>query len=658
MPEKNSSPRWFDRFLLRGESVVAGAGLCAAAVLVLSLGGSAWWSYHSQAMAATEAERDRVEAASRVLATGVQSILSAGDGAAVVEVSAARRMVLEASARYGLAVCRVEMPDGTLLLDADVRKGVKALPIEWPAAPATAAAAAENESSIGATTSMEIMVAGRGLAKLVIAPGPAPASSSSARWEFQAGLGLIGTLALGAMLLFYRGLRKRLRGLLALREALQLAGAESASAESLRLSDEFGEAASTWNAILAQREAVSAAAVVGKADRQMSASGWAETDVTSACDALPTGMVLVDEHCTIKYLNGAAAVFLGSKREDALGKTLDQFGVEADVVRMATSAAKGLVRTRAVFEASRVTAGDIKLRGPSEQDAERRGQKKFSSGVLRFVVRPVRRDDAGTATIIIDDVTQQKAADEARNSFVAQAAHELRTPLTSIRLYVEQLIEEQEALATDPGAKVDPASRATAINAINSEARRLERIVGDMLSVAEIEAGSLKLHDGDVRLGPLFDEIRAEFEPQAKAKQMGLMFELPPKWPQVKGDRDKLALALHNLIGNAVKYTLAGGRVSVRVSYQPGMASGAGGTGPMLVCEVIDTGIGIKQEECELIFEKFYRAKDKRIAGITGSGLGLALAREVTRMHGGDISVQSQIDRGTTFTLTLPAQAA
>jgi signal transduction histidine kinase len=116
----------------------------------------------------------------------------------------------------------------------------------------------------------------------------------------------------------------------------------------------------------------------------------------------------------------------------------------------------------------------------------------------------------------------------------------------------------------------------------------------------------------------------------------------------VRGDRDKIVLALCNLLGNAVKYTPDGGAVTVKVDVGE----------DKVVVDVVDTGIGVSDEESELIFERFYRSKDGRVAKITGTGLGLALAREVVRMHGGDITLRSQLNQGSTFTMTLPTRAA
>src|SRR5262249_25167092 len=142
--------------------------------------------------------------------------------------------------------------------------------------------------------------------------------------------------------------------------------------------------------------------------------------------------------------------------------------------------------------------------------------------ILRLTARPLRREDCAAAILVLEDVTQQRVADESRNSFVAQATHELRTPLTNIRLYVETLIDEGEA---------DPAVRSKCINVISQEAKRLERIVADMLSVSEIEAGSLRLNPGEIRLDALFEELEADFRAQAEDKEIKLAFELPPKYP-------------------------------------------------------------------------------------------------------------------------------
>ena len=148
--------------------------------------------------------------------------------------------------------------------------------------------------------------------------------------------------------------------------------------------------------------------------------------------------------------------------------------------------------------------------------------------------------------------------------------------------------------------------------------------------------------------GELLEDLQADYQAQAGQKGIELTFDLPPKLPTIQGDRDKIMLALQNLIGNALKYTPAGGTVQVT-------ARTADST---MEVEVTDTGIGIGHENLERVFERFYRAEDRRVSETTGSGLGLALAREVIRLHGGDVVVRSELDKGSTFSLVLPITSA
>jgi signal transduction histidine kinase len=327
------------------------------------------------------------------------------------------------------------------------------------------------------------------------------------------------------------------------------------------------------------------------------------------------GLLLVDSRLRIKFANGAAAVYLRAKREQLLGQNSADLLKDEKLCQGVQSVATGASQRSITVELER--------------------KDESGSGVLRFTIRQVRRGDSAAAMIVIEDVTQQRIADTARNNFVAQVAHELRTPLTNIRLYVETAIENE---------KQDAVLVQNALNVINQESRRLERTVSEMLSVSEIEAGSLRLRHDDVHLDVLLEETKTDFLEQAREKQITLELSLPPKIPALQGDRDKLALAVHNLVGNGLKYTPRGGRVSVALAAEKGKAA----------IEVADTGIGIKPEELELVFDRFYRSKDERVTRITGTGLGLTLAREIARLHGGDITLESQIDKGSTFTLLLP----
>lgn len=439
-----------------------------------------------------------------------------------------------------------------------------------------------------------------------------------AQWNLLAGVGGTGAGALAVLLVIYRRMRRRLRAVAAVRDALVAMAAGETALASLTVNDELGPEARAWNQVLADSDRMRRQALAERAREALGSRQESRGELDVACDSLPQGLLVIDESGRVKYTNGAAAVFLRVKREAMLGAPIAEFIHLPAILEALREVATGTGRRRHVLDIEQTEEG--------------------ASGLLRFIIRPVRRDDPGSAMVLIEDITQQKAAEQARHRFVAQATHELRTPLTNIRLYVETAIDEGEQ---------DPQTRAKCLNVINGEARRLERIVGEMLSVAEIEAGSFKLNTDDVRLDALFDDLKADFEQQATEKKIAIAFQLPPKLPVLRGDRDKILLALHNLVGNALKYTPEGGRIDLLVEASEQQFS----------VQVRDTGIGIPELDREKIFERFYRVKDPRVAKITGTGLGLTLAREVIRLHGGDISVQSELNQGSTFTMTLPRVA-
>ncbi len=264
------------------------------------------------------------------------------------------------------------------------------------------------------------------------------------------------------------------------------------------------------------------------------------------------------------------------------------------------------------------------------------------AGGVRVTVRPI---EAGQplAAVVIEDVTQQRVAEASRHHFIAQATHELRMPLTNVRLYVERM---QELLDEAGGAGPDAAERAECLNVINTEVLRLDRMIEEVLSVSEVESGAMTVRRDDVRIDELLSVVSADYRAQAAEKRIEFRLELPPKLPVLQADREKLSVALHNVLGNAVKYTPADGLVKVEASVD---AAGA------LVIQVSDSGLGIAESEQEQVFEKFFRASDTRVRSITGTGLGLAISRDVVRLHGGDITVDSRLDEGSTFTITLPA---
>lgn len=578
-------------------------GVLGALVVAATVAACIWWMTVAGRRALDDTRHQRAQELAGVLAAAAQGALRNGDLADL------RLTLRETAATGAVASCRVELADGTAIADSSATAVAnrRELPERWPEGAGTLA-----ESDGELRTSFTVPT--RGLAVLIVQPTSVRASLVTPEVMLGGGgICVAGVLLWGAAL---RRTGKRVKCLTAVRSALLEANTPGASADSLTVADTFGAEAVAWNTLIAERDRLRSGASLAEAESSGRAHGRGESANAAALDGLWLGVMLLDGAGKVEYANGAAGVMLRTRREALLGRELSEVVTDQAVLPVLREA----MNTRQRASAELVTSQDNQERA-----------------VLRLTVKALRRGDVAATMMLLEDVTQQRVADESRNAFVSQATHELRTPLTNMRLYVETLVDEGDT---------DPAIKARCLNVISGEVRRLERIVGDMLSVSEIEAGSLRIVRDDVQPATLLEEVEADFRAQAEDKEISLSFELPPRLDTVRGDRDKLTLALHNLIGNALKYTPAGGEVKVVVQQTPAQLSIA----------VTDNGIGIKPEECELIFDRFYRAKDKRLAGINGSGLGLALARQIAHLHEGDVTVRSALDKGSTFTLVLPTQ--
>lgn len=238
----------------------------------------------------------------------------------------------------------------------------------------------------------------------------------------------------------------------------------------------------------------------------------------------------------------------------------------------------------------------------------------------------------------VRDVTQQKLADRMRDQFVNAATHELRTPMANIKAYAETL-----AL----GEVDDVEQQKMFCNVINDEVTRLARFIDDLLHLSRMEVGATTLQLQVTDMGRLLEETAKKVQPQMAQKNLKFTKEMPAKLPELIIDKDKFAVAVINLLGNAAKYTPEGGAVRLHVALQENA----------IQIDVEDTGIGIAEDEVSKVLDKFYRSSDPRVHGETGSGLGLSLAQEIVRLHGGQLTVSSQINKGSKFTILLPTTA-
>lgn len=600
------------KFFARGESLVATTGMAFIAILALAVGGVVWISARTIDDSVYAQGEEQINETIGLMASQAELRLSDGD------LPGLRRLMLDAVASGMIEECEVSVPDLGIIASSNVGNGaLTELSDTWRAAPDVIPSIVHNEEMQRTVVLEPLTVDGKSgmTLKIVVSRSIEMAGSDSIRFSS------VGIMSVGLvlMLLVYRRFRNRLGALAGIGEALRAAGEGERRIGCLTVGERLGPEALIWNTLLSERESLERA-IDDHEIIEISGGGVVESiGLPAACNTLTQGVILVEPDLQVVYANGAACVFLRTTRDAMLNISLEKVPDSKRIVETVRSILDNHGASRQILEIG--DADKIDTQG----------------AILRVVVTRVEEDDPPRAMIFIDDVTQQRLADQSQSAFIAQATHELRTPLTTIRLYAEEAVE-----AGSDGEQV----REKALNVINSETRRLERIVGDMLCVSEIEAGSLSIRAETVRTEQIFIELQEDYMAQAKEKSIEMVFDLPPKFPSIQADRDRLGQALHNLVGNAIKYTPSGGRVHVEASFADNNS---------LTVDVTDTGIGIEESQQERIFDRFCRADDRRISQVTGSGLGLALARQITRLHGGDVVlVESAIDKGSTFRLTVP----
>lgn len=247
----------------------------------------------------------------------------------------------------------------------------------------------------------------------------------------------------------------------------------------------------------------------------------------------------------------------------------------------------------------------------------------------------VRAMPDGARIVHLSDRTGAHAADRIRIDFVANASHELRTPLASILGFIETLEDAAD----------DPVTHARFLSVMGNEARRMQRLIDDLMSLSRIEAEKYRAPDEAIDLPALIGQVRDELAVANPARGADIALDIGPA-PAVRGDRIQLSQLLHNLIGNAMKYGRAGAPVTVSLH--------AAGTA-MARLTVRDVGEGIAPEHLPRLTERFYRVDSSRSRAAGGTGLGLAIVKHIVERHRGRLDIASSVGVGTTITILLPA---
>lgn len=375
-------------------------------------------------------------------------------------------------------------------------------------------------------------------------------------------------------------------------------------------------AAIGWNRVVDSLEESRVSGAEGIASRLselVGASGGGKT--RAALESLSEGIAVTDAQGRIEFANRAVAALLCC--DDALdGRSLDE-----------------LLATVAPESAAAFSSDSLQAEVVSEmQFATTVGDR-----TLRLSRAPLTSDTAPGHVWSLRDITQQKLTEASRDQFIDTATHELRTPLANIKAYAETLAM---------GDMIDIEEQKEFCNTINAEATRLARFVDDLLSISSLEVGSLGILRTNVDVRRLLEEAAEKVKPLMKQRSMTFEVTLSEKLGEARIDKDKVSGMVVNLLGNAAKYTPEGGTVTLAAMRQD----------DQLKIEVRDTGVGIAEEEAEQVFEKFFRSANPAVRDNVGTGLGLPLAREIARLHRGDITLASKLGEGSTFTALLPVQ--
>jgi len=385
-----------------------------------------------------------------------------------------------------------------------------------------------------------------------------------------------------------------------------IAGGSFDSRVAVIAQDEIGELANSFN-YMAER----LKEMVG----QLSESN---TKFKGLLTSIRNPIIAVDTNRRIILLNPAAEAIFGIRMEDSLGKHL------LEVVR--NNVLDEHIKRILIHHLE--TQTEIHL-----HDADEKILKIYSNPIT------LEADPSRVMGIValIEDVTEIRRLEKMRSDFVANVSHELKTPLTSISGFVETL---------KSGTIEDEALKMRFLDIIELETERLTRLIDDILTLSEIENIHFPVLKEDIEVNSVIEEVYTMLNPLAENKDIQILMEIDSSLPPIVGNRDRFKQMLINLVDNSIKYTPTGGKIFLN-TYQ---------RYHNIIITVRDTGIGIPKKDIPRLFERFYRVDKARSRKIGGTGLGLAIVKHIVLSLQGRIKVNSESEKGTEFTVIIPAK--
>lgn len=323
------------------------------------------------------------------------------------------------------------------------------------------------------------------------------------------------------------------------------------------------------------------------------------------------GVVVIDARQRILYANRSAGPLLDLPTMQVMGRSLFEAARHPRVQKVVGEVLSGRQPERVEYEVPRTGA------------------------IVALIASPLPGKPPPGAVLMLHNVTELRRLENLRREFVSNVSHELKTPLTTIQAYTETLLD---------GAMDDKNVNRQFLSRIDEQAERLHKLILDLLDLARIESTEDAVELLPVPVAVTVQACVAEHQAVADGKQVTLLIEPPSEELSIWGDDEGLLTVLNNLVDNAVKYTPAGGRVTVRWRAE----------GRRVCLEVADTGIGIPKQHQARVFERFFRVDKARSRELGGTGLGLSIVKHWVQVFGGSVEVTSDLGRGSTFAVRLP----
>ncbi len=330
------------------------------------------------------------------------------------------------------------------------------------------------------------------------------------------------------------------------------------------------------------------------------------------------GLLVTNRDHQVVFCNPAGRRLLKVKRPLSVGEPLTNVAQCPGFINLVES-------TMNLQDGQEMTSRELSPQSPLEP-------------VLMANCAPIK-DEKGQiigAVTVLRDITELKELDKAKSTFVSMVAHELRAPLAAIEGYLDVILD---------GVGVeDPQKIQKILGRSRERTRGLLALINDLLTISRMQSGRVAREKERLQVVALLKEVVELIKGEAIERQIEVTLETPDELPPVSANREDLTRVFTNFLDNAIKYNRPGGKVFIRSKVNDAF----------IQVEIQDTGVGIPKKELDKIFDEFYRVKSKETHGITGTGLGLTIAKKIVEAHNGHIEAESKLRQGSTFRVLLP----